>query len=44
MGVAVTRLLGSGSRGGNLCSCVGFVLCQLVSIRLYRSTLTQHIY
>ena len=29
--------------GGNLCLCVGFV-CQLISIRLYRSTLTRHVY
>ena len=32
------------TRGGNLCSHVGFVLCQLISIQLYGLTLIQHIY
>ena len=32
------------NRGGNSCSHVGFVSCQLMSIRLYGSTLTRHIY
>ena len=32
------------SRGGNSCSRVGFVSCQVMSIRLHRSTLTRHVY
>ena len=31
-------------RGGNSCSRVGFVSCQVMSIRLHRSTLTRHVY
>ena len=32
------------TRGGNSCSRVGFVSCQVMSIRLHRSTLTRHVY
>ena len=32
------------SRGDNSCSLVGFVSCWLMIIRLYGSTLTQHVY
>ena len=32
------------SRGGNSCSRVEFVSCQVMSIRLHRSTLTRHVY
>ena len=31
-------------RGGNSCSRVKLMLCQLMNIRLYKSTLTQHVY
>ena len=31
-------------RGGNSCSRVRLMLCQLMNIRLYKSTLTQHVY
>ena len=39
--VQIPSILG---RGDNSCSHVGFVLCRLMSIRLYRSTLTWHVY
>ena len=32
------------SRGGNSCSSVGFVSCQVMRIRLHMSTLTRHVY
>ena len=32
------------TRGGNSCSHVRFVLCRFMSIRLYGSTLTRHVY
>ena len=35
---------GFAGRGGNSCSRVGFVSCQVMSIRLHRSTLTRHVY
>ena len=31
-------------RDGNLCLRVGLMLCQLMNIRLYRLTLTQHVF
>ena len=39
-----TLIDNTATRGGNSCSRVGFVSCRLMSIRIYGSTLTQHVY
>ena len=39
----ITIIESSLIRGGDLCSHVQFVSCQLMSIQLYKSTLTHHV-
>ena len=43
-GVHLIEMMADGTRGSNLCSHVGFVSCQVMSIRLYESILTRYIY
>ena len=46
VGIIITSNTGSwnGIRGGNSCLRDGFMSYQLMSVRLYESTLTRHIY